>query len=93
MTELKSCNFCDRLNLAKWVEAVIAADRKGEKMPRIYREYKVAIVQRSWTKEKGKRNSSRSIFYKNRGVGFDLNYCPECGRKLKQEKAVAKNAR
>lgn len=29
-----------------------------------------------------KRHAGRTTDYRNRGIGYKLNYCPECGRKL-----------
>jgi hypothetical protein len=45
-------------------------------------EYSVAIVKRSWYKKKGKRSACRTTDYKYRGVGYALNYCPECGKRI-----------
>ena len=70
------CKFCDRL------DAIIYFDKQEKELSR---EYTAAIVTRSWRKDQGKRCSSRSVSFRNQGIGFDLNFCPECGRKLKRQ--------
>lgn len=42
-------------------------------------EYTVAIVK--WLIF-NKQRKGRTVAYKRNGVGFPLNYCPECGKKL-----------
>lgn len=48
----------------------------------ILQEITVAMVIRSWKKGTPKRNAGRTTDYRYRGIGYKLNYCPECGRKL-----------
>ena len=49
---------------------------------RFYQEITVAMVIRNWTKARGKAHAGRTTDYRFRGLGYKLNYCPECGRKL-----------
>lgn len=73
----KPCAFCEALQTYKdiWMFDNEHFDTK------IYREYTVALVVRSWTKG-NKRTAGRMTDYRYRGIGFKLNYCPECGRRL-----------
>lgn len=73
------CEFCDRLELEKFSRSL----DKGQK-PKIYYECTVALVVRSWTKERGKRNAGRLTDYRNQGIGYKLNFCPECGKDLRR---------
>lgn len=72
------CAFCERMALAKFIEDKIYCGYRHE--------YTVALVDRHWTRERGKRNAVRGVDFRWRGLGFKLNYCPECGRKLKGAK-------
>lgn len=77
------CRFCEAYELNKRVSSFKAA------RPELYGGYHwkseitVAIVVHDWTKEQGKKNAGRTTDYRYRGLGYKLNYCPECGRKLK----------
>lgn len=48
-------------------------------------EYSVAIVKHSWYKKNGKRSGGRTTDYRYRGLGYALNYCPECGKRMDKE--------
>lgn len=76
------CAFCEAMEHNKKLDE-ISNGIKEEYLPKRYYEYTVAIVRRSWTKERGKRHAGRVTDYRNQGIGYQLNYCPECGRKLK----------
>ncbi len=80
---MSECKFCKALKThkfsARWCNKHIEGDY-------VYHEYTVALVNRSWTKAKGKRRASRSTDYRYQGMGFKLNYCPECGRELKRRR-------
>mgnify|MGYP006991699888 CR=1 FL=1 len=70
------CEFC----------RVMANNRRFDKVakknfPDISQRYSVAIVQRTFVK--GRRGSQgRTTDYRYRGIGYKLNYCPECGAKM-----------
>lgn len=70
------CKFCETMQVHKNIDQMEAnKDFKSE--------YTVAIVKRTWIpKLQSKRTASRSVGFKQNGKGFDLNFCPECGRKL-----------
>lgn len=74
-----SCTFCEIYNFQKDMRR----QSNKESDVKIYNEYTVAMVIRSWTKEKGKRRASRTTDYRHLGIGYKLNFCPECGRCLK----------
>ena len=76
---MSGCKFCEAMD--DWKKAESVGTRFWPE--KIMREYKSAIVIRTWTKEKGKKHAGRSTDYRRNGIGFDLNYCPECGKKLK----------
>lgn len=74
------CDFCDDLNLRK---QCAKEDNRGQNEDnRLKYAYNVALVQHMWTKSRGKRNACRSVDFRNKGIGYQLNYCPECGKKL-----------
>lgn len=70
---MTKCQFCENYDFLRDIE---------KEYDFIKRSYSAAIVCHSWIKERGKRNASRTVIYRKYGVGFKLNYCPECGRKL-----------
>jgi len=74
----KPCVFCEKLQTYKSIRQFNNANFE----PKLYDEYNVALVVRSWTKG-NKRMAGRMTDYRYRGIGFKLNFCPECGRKVK----------
>ena len=81
----KTCFFCESLEDQKKADRIYtqAAAAKGKD----YRhEYTVALVIRSWYADKGKRRAGRTTDYRNQGIGYRLNYCPECGRYLRRRR-------
>ena len=85
---MDKCEFCDKLELLDFIDDIIKTERKTNKAPKLYSERTVAIVIRKWTKEKGKRHAGRTTDYRHLGLGYKLNFCPECGRKLKEKNNV-----
>ena len=74
---MNDCVFCKRLKF--WKESHIRNDPDHEHV------YKVALI--SHTRLPGHQMyRGRSVDYNTRGIGFALNYCPECGKKLDKEK-------
>ena len=77
-----SCKFCEALKENKQI-----IDFKNNN-PKYYNgekwnvEYTVALVIRKWLKGRHKSTAGRATDYRYRGIGYKLNYCPECGRKL-----------
>ena len=77
---MAECVFCERFKDQKEIENFWL---KKDDEPSKY-EYTVALVIRSWQPSiKSKRNASRITDYRNQGIGYKLNFCPECGRKLR----------
>ena len=76
------CDFCN--SLQDWCELHAAQNRDVPKDEEKKHEYTVALLIHSWCpKYKTKRQASRTTDYRNKGLGYKLNYCPGCGRKLK----------
>ena len=74
------CKFCESLEI--WQNThKFTNDRIQNKTKQ---EYTVALLIHTWCpKYKTKRQASRTTDYRNKGLGYKLNYCPERGRKLK----------
>ena len=79
MVELKPCPFCESLKMRKQIHRRSNKNREG---PKYLAEYTVAIVERNWFEDMPKRNAGRTTAYRNRGIGYPLNYCPSCGKKV-----------
>ena len=86
---MKKCNFCEALEDYREVQA--AGNKYRETYPGLgpyMHEYTVAIVIHSWFKALGKRSAGRSTDYRNQGLGYELNFCPECGKMINKKKGV-----
>lgn len=82
------CKFCEAMKTNRQVEEISRSwttDDELKQYGKYMVEYTVAIVKRSYYKKRGKRNSSRTVEFRYRGLGFDLNYCPECGADMRGE--------
>lgn len=82
---MSECKFCEAMqsnHQAMEIARSWATEGELQKYGKYMIEYSVAIVKRTWYKKLGKRHAGRSIEYRNKGIGYKLNYCPECGRKL-----------
>ena len=80
MKDFESCDFCCRYWDARHVLNFRNRNRKdGE--PKLYEDYSVAFVVRTYRKGH-KRQCPRSTDYRSGGLGYKLNFCPECGRRL-----------
>lgn len=75
-TSTAMCKFCEAMESNRKVdESLKVWDSETE------RRYSIAIVTRIF--KKGHIGClSSSTDYRCRGCGYDLNFCPECGRKL-----------
>lgn len=85
MTSDKPCRFCaelESLERCYQVSSSWATDDELKKYGKYMIEYGVVIVTRTWYKKMGKRNAARATHYRKSGLGFSMNYCPECGRRL-----------
>ena len=91
---MSKCRFCSAMEQHLEVEAIAKSwttEKEKSQFGEYMTEYTVAIVKRSWYKKNGKRSSSRTTDYRNRGLGYALNYCPECGRRLNEKQNSQKD--
>ena len=84
------CAFCRSLE-AHRIGVAIANKTNHSDGPPLLEEYTVAIVARSWIKGQSKRGAGRSTDYRYQGLGYKLNYCPECGKKIERRRRNAQN--
>lgn len=84
----KPCMFCEAMKIKHEVADFMREKQSPEELEK-YGEYKteyaVAIITRSWYSKSGKKHATRTTDYMYTGLGYKLNYCPECGRKIKDE--------
>lgn len=79
---MSECKFCEAMETHRKVDTFMK-----EKKSNMKHRYSVAIVTRTFMKgQKGVRSTSTD--YRYRGCGYDLNFCPECGRKLAKDSAI-----
>lgn len=80
------CKFCEAMKVNRQIEEVSRSwttDEESKHYGKYMVEYTVAIVKRSWYQKIGKRRSGRSVEFRYRGLGFELNFCPECGADMR----------
>lgn len=76
------CKFCNAMDIRRKVDTIFKI-----KYPNEEHRYSVAIVNRTFRKgEKGCSGSSTDYIF--RGCCYDLNFCPECGRRLTKNSAI-----
>lgn len=76
------CKFCEAMESYRRSAVILLRDE-----PDFEYRYSVAIVRQLFKKGvNGCRGSSTD--YRSRGCGYDLNYCPECGRNLTSKSTV-----
>ena len=76
------CKFCEAMETYRKADTIL---KKHE--PDMDHRYSVAIVRRIFFKgRKGCHGSSTD--YRSRGCGYEMNFCPECGRKLAKNSAI-----
>lgn len=75
------CKFCEALQLWKNIHSM--NEPASEDLGKHKYEYTAALVIHHWYEKRGKRSASRTVDYRNRGLGFKLKFCPECGKKVK----------
>lgn len=79
------CEFCETIEAKKKVHKIAqswSTDDELRKFGKYMQELTVAIVDHTWYKKRGKKSATRIVSYRNQGLGFKLNYCPECGKEL-----------
>lgn len=80
------CRFCEELEDLKECHKIAqrwATDAELTEYGKWMQELTIAVVERNWYQKKSKKSAERIVHYRNRGLGFALNYCPECGKKLR----------
>ena len=80
------CKFCEAMKANRQVEEITRSWATNEEIKRYGKhmiEYTVAIVKRSYFQKLGKKKSGRTLEFRYRGLGFKLNYCPECGADMR----------
>ena len=81
------CKFCEAMKVNRQIEEINRAWATNEDLKRYGKymvEYTVAIVKRSYHQKTGKKKSGRMLEFRYRGLGYELNYCPECGADMKE---------
>lgn len=81
---MPDCSFCEALTRKKQIYRFLNQDRRSEGDEPVHVQYTVALVIRSGIVGRGYK--SRETDYRNRGIGFQLNFCPECGKVLRKQK-------
>ena len=79
------CKFCEAIEAKKEVHKIAqswSTDDELRKFGKYMQELTVAIVERTWYEKHGKKSATRTVSYRNQGLGYKLNYCPECGKEL-----------
>ena len=44
--------------------------------------YSVAILRARWWSKAGKKRAEKQTDFRRGGLGYKLNFCPECGKKI-----------
>ena len=88
MTDKESshCDFCRHLENRKFFVKYYNKTLKENGEPVIRCEMSVALVRRTWHKGVNKKCAGIDTDYRYRGIGYKLNYCPECGKYLRKGK-------
>ena len=76
-----TCKFCEAMKVNRQCDKINQSPNElvyGKSMS----EYTVAIVAHHWYSKMGKRTASRTTDYRHMGLGYKLNYCPECGARM-----------
>ena len=79
---MNGCKFCGALMSWKQIDEFYKVTVPDPELGKYCCEYTAALVIRHWYSKKGKRSAGRTTDYRHMGLGFKLNYCPECGRRL-----------
>ena len=72
-----SCDFCKYL-----ADLERDADRREDGALWLHHDHHVLILSRAWNDYLGTAHAGE-MTHRPKAVGFEINYCPECGRKLK----------
>lgn len=78
------CKFCEALS---WKKKFARASHK--QYPDHRSVYSVALVDRIFVKGRKGGSCGTSVDYRNKGCGYQLNFCPECGKYLKRSRELS----
>lgn len=78
---MSNCQFCAALAVRRRIGRIDNAQRKRQGKAPIRNRYTVALVVHTYVSGNA-ANAGRSTDYRARGLGYALNFCPECGAKL-----------
>ena len=76
-----TCKFCEAMKVNRQCDEIDQSPNElayGKYMS----EYTVAIVAHHWYSKMGKRTAGRTVYFRRMGLGYKLNYCPECGARM-----------
>lgn len=82
------CKFCEAMKVNRQIEEVSRSwttDDEYKRYGKYMVEYTVAIVKRSYYRKTGKKKSGRTLEFRHRGLGFELNFCPSCGADMRKD--------
>lgn len=74
-----ACDFCKYLS-----DQEAAARRREADSDILHHDFHVLLFERAWNDLTGTTHAGE-MTHKPKAVGFDINYCPECGRKIRKE--------
>jgi len=80
------CKFCEEIEGLKKrhkLTSEAGTDAEIAKLGKYMQELTIAVVERTWYQKSEKKRSSRTVHFRNDGVGYDFHFCPECGKKLR----------
>lgn len=80
MKVMDFCQFCEAYTAYKNIHEFKSNHEEWYGEPLMH-EMTVALVTRSWRKG-NKAHAGRTTDYRYRGIGYKLNFCPECGKRL-----------
>lgn len=82
---MSKCVFCESLVESKRIDERLARHDPDPECELEYK-YSVAIVKRMFLKgSKGCRGTMTDNGFRHYSDGYPLNFCPECGRSLKED--------
>ena len=80
---MSKCEFCERLEARKDADKFCEGYGVDPKLGPKHNVYTAVLLATSWYEKYGKQTASTMTYYKEYKFGFDLNYCPECGKEIK----------
>lgn len=81
---INKCEFCVSMVAHQNARRVLTRIDESVGEEPMHEQYKAALVILTY-KKGHKKEAARTVDFKKNGKGFDLFYCPECGRPLHLE--------